>query len=236
MKNVEKYYGGYTRLNKCNEYLEFKNGEYKFMVDSDDHMYDTYYDFDAYNSKGEFVKTIRENKRETVNDIIEVKNQLTLIQIDYEFKLIPIGIVSTQSEVQSCVKILNNSNMGNFYHMYCVGNDFHYSKTNYNIKEELDFLFRKPIEVCLFGYSLNVVRKSYSKFINLDLDSYKKMKNNFIKNNPKYEDQANALYNYNLEVMSCFYMTSVKSLKSKRFNKLNNSVNRLNYNINLNYK
>lgn len=233
----EIYYRGYLRINNYKEQIKLIDSEYRLVVYAN-HMYNKVKYQDAYDCDGNFIQRIAIEKNETIQETKVMDSHFNnVVQIGYKFYLIPLGFY-TQPESEHATSILNNSNLGSFNCGYSCANDLYrlFNCDGYNndyIKERVNYEFETPKEICGHGNTFWITRKSYSNFINLDLKKYELMKNQFIKDNPDYKAQVEYLYESNIGAICAFYMSTPKQIKAKRFNKLNNTINRLNFNINI---
>lgn len=99
-----------------------------------------------------------------------------------------------------------------------------------------DFKIERPIEMCLSGTnSFSVFHNLNKKIIHFDYKQYLKNKNDFEKNNDLTElqkNQLNSIFNYNLMLISKYFMCDIEQLTSKSFDIKKQMIKRLMFNIN----
>lgn len=240
-----EFHRGYLRNNNFSEYLSYDNKWKRFVYA--EHMYASLKPIECYDKDGNFIDNIIKHEYYNRLETIEIKEDFRVVQINYEFHIIPIGRCVTQQEVMSVCTLLNNSNLGKFDYDYSKHEYFYYAYNSPDIgkqyfhkkmNESLDmvyYYFKKPKEISVTGASYWITRKSYNSFLNLNINDYIKNKNKFIKKNPEYKDEVEMLFNLNINSISAYYMIEPKNIKRK-YNKIDRMIKRLNYNINLKIK
>lgn len=228
---TEEYYKGYLNINKTKEYIKKIDNKYRFFVYSEDHMYDTksYVEiFDDNNkSLGVFTKSNRVTKEETK----EIEKQINVFQYNYNFYLLPIGRCVTLDEIQDAYHLVNpifNIKEDHYYGIdleNCLNEFFGQRKTIY-YREHFN-----PCEICLIGHSRHIHNITNKKLFNLDIKEYTKRKNDFIKENPRYERQVENIYLHNIGFLCLFWNVNKKQLLKDNFDKSKKSIEKLNRKI-----
>lgn len=238
MKNERMLYNGYLKAGNYEERIILnEENNYVFEVEAE-HLYTIHKDLKVYDKNGNYIKTIQEETHQRKKEKREVKNNFTVVQIDYKFYLLPIGRCVTQEEVKDACLCLNNGCFSGFQSDYSKTEQMIYfmngsTSTSYYNLRELHKFFKRPIEIACYGKSIWLYRKPIKKFINLDFLEYRKEKNNFLKKHPHYKKEIEDIYLLNKLAISYFYMTSVNKIFRKDFKKLGCMIDRLNFNINL---
>ena len=216
---------GYIKYSPCKEYFELdEEGKYIFKVYAD-HLYIKETEVDTYLKDGTFYKTVTEEDRfnKVCTEIVE--EQYGVVQIDFDFYLMPVGNFGTIPEICSLTTKLNNSFDREF-------------KTEFtNDMKETDYTYTKmskPIEINKLGCTRQVQSVSNDFISNFDMIGYKKRKEAFIKelDCKHLKGQCEAIYYYNVQNLKSFFMCNERGLFSKNFNLFNRTLDRLNYNIN----
>ena len=233
MEVTKEYYRGYLKLHDNRDFLKLDNGEYKFMVYSTNHMYLTVKETDCYDAKGNYLGVYKEEKNHTKTETKEIENQKVVVQIDYDFKLLPIGACYNQSEIYEGTKLLekefnikdaecydNRINIEEYIRIYNGDNTktIHY-KENFT-----------PFEICKIGYSANITNKT-NKTLSLSIKDYTRSKDEFVKNNPRHEDVIEYIYNANIGYLCLFWGVSRNVLLKDNFNRNDKAFKKLNKRI-----
>lgn len=218
-------YRGYLKANNYKEYFELsKNGDYLFNVFAD-HMYIRTKKIDTYLKDGTFYKTIEEEEFFNKQGIEQIDKQLNVVQIDYNFYLMPTGYVSTIEELESHRTILNNSFKKKFYINHI---------TDPNDSDNLYKSIKKPYEINNYGHTRQIESLCMNFILNIDMNKYKERKDKFIEtlNDDYLKHQCEYLFKLNVSNLRAYFMCSEKTLFSKDFDLFNHTLSRLNYNIN----
>jgi hypothetical protein len=218
-------YRGYLKVNNYKEYFELdKDNKWIFKVYAD-HMYIKRNKIDTYLKDGSFYKTISEDEYFNKQCIEEIEQPLGVVQINYEFHLMPIGYISTVDEIESLTTKLNNSFNKKF--------DTEIT-TEPSDSSNLYKSIRKPYEVNRYGHSRHIQSLCMDFILNLNMKEYRKRKDKFIKTltDEYLINQCEYIFKLNVSNLKAYFMCSERELFSKNFNLFNNTLNRLNYNIN----
>lgn len=153
----------------------------------------------------------------------------TLVQINYEFHLLPYihGDIKSIDDLQYGLENV----LGKKFHVEYLKEYLLYLRLreeNYITKHHSGF----PYEVCFTGFTRSLVSKNYKNFNSFDFQKYLEKKEIFIRENPNYEKECERLFNDNINAICAFYLISEKDLKNNKFNKLEQSIKRLNIKIN----
>lgn len=223
------------------EYIKDKEGNYCLKV-SGEVVYNEVKKTKCFDAEGNCLgfheKTYQDVKEETkVYEFSDPFLTYNVVQIDYEFYLLPTGYVNTLNEVYKLsdeinrifkvkTKVKTIDDIMRKLSYWCDGNG--------NVKD-LFIDFNKPIEFCCRGATRSILKASFTTFKNLDLSDYKERLDIFKRKYPEYSGDAESIYKTNIQIISAFYMVKPDDLlkKHKHRNKL--IINRLHFNINNNY-
>jgi hypothetical protein len=209
----------------------FENNEYKLQVTGDFTYHVKKYE-PVYDKNGKFIKDLQVSLDVVTNKETHfIKRNLYPVQIDYKFYLFPTGFVNTIEEVQEVERIFNSSDMGVFDCEYTKVDS--YSFYSGNIDDSYKRI-NKPTEVCLTGNTRDLYRNSFSAFLDLDFIEYKKNKESFIQTLDNEFDIAEVerIFKKNIEIAALYYQTSVDCILRNKFDRVNQSIKRLHFNIN----
>ena len=237
--NVKEQYRGYLRVNNTKEYLKKINGEYKFIVFSDDHMYNVIEETDCFDKNGNKLGVFKNEKNITKTEEKELEKQMSVIQYNYNFHLLPLGCVSTMDEVSSAHRLINSAfnikDVKNYSEYFDRDNAIHrFNHDEIDVKNKIPYNYREnftPFEIVKLGFSREIINVTYKKLFDLDIKEYTKRKNDFIKQNPIYKEQVEYIYEINIGHLSLFWDVPVKSLLKDNFNKNTQAINKLNRKI-----
>lgn len=214
-------------------FIKLINNKYKFFVNSN-FTYRTTENKKCFDYENNFLGYFTNESFETKIATEEIKNCLSLTQINYDFKLLPLGRGITIDEIYDCCKTLNNS-FDIIFKTTCSITNINYGKFNRNGYYEKQYKRSEenftPYEITKIGNSRDVINKNYKIALNFDIKKYKKNKDNFIKNNPEFELQCNALFNKNIRFMMAFWQMTEEQILNGKFNKRINVINKLNRKI-----
>lgn len=224
------YYNGYLRINGCKEMLSLVDDKYVFLVYSKNHMYKTITETKCFDEDGVYLGIYRNEENFNIEETRECSANLSVTQIDYDFKLLPVGRCVTIEEVGDCEKLLKDCfsinpkigynervNLAEYIYAYNESK----SKTIY-YKENYE-----RFEICAKGHSSVVINKNVDLF-ELDLANYTKNKNNFIKKHPEYKNEVEKLYELNIGYLCLFWGVNKKTLLRNKFNKSKKIFDKLN--------
>lgn len=165
--------------NVTNERFEFENGEWFFKSTGEaSYSIDTY--DDVFDRNGKFIKEIvisSEIKHETRNFVLN-HNQ-SIVQINYDFYLLPLTRVITIPDLQGTTNVLTNTNT--FITKMSVENK-ESSRT-------------KGKEICKVGHSCCI----FNDTPKIPKKEYTKNYQNAISKYPDFEKQINWLYEANIQ-------------------------------------
>lgn len=235
---VNRYYDGYYHSNGNKERIVFENGDYFFKIKAK-HKYVTITNQDCYDINGVLLGKYESKTYEAIEEdkVREIdKDWYRPIQINYEFKKLPLEYFNTQEEMQRLRRILNDSFNGDFEYRGIIDTHKVFFKEKYATKEDFYWAYyetKMPLEVNALGHSTAIYKKSYKSFLNLDFNEYVKKANNFKKSiDSDWHSYIDNIVEMNLEFIALYYMTTPKKLLSKSFNKLTQMQKRLHFNIN----
>jgi len=190
----------------------------------------------AYDINKNYLGKFKEDKFVDRVETNIMDRELHVVQIDYKFYLLPVGERSTQGCLQDISYLLNSSFKKKFDTGYKDKDLLNYYDNNhYTLKHTKNHQeqYRKLIEYNIIGNSISVQSRIGKKvFSDIDFKEYKKHRDLFIKENPKYESEILFLYMVNISIASLFWMRPIKHLMSKPFSKNKSIIDRLNLNIN----
>lgn len=232
---MEEYHIGYLRTGNYEEKIIKKDGEYFFSAYAN-HIFDRYNKIDVYLKDGTFYKTIEEKNRVTREENLIIDKAKQVVQIDYNFYLLPVGYCSTLEEVNNIERLLINSFGGGFdvdYHDIDKFLNLYFSpKKAYNFIYDYFDSIKSPFEVCIYGSTRYVKKKQGKNFLTLDFKEYEKRKNQFKETIHKdYHDDVESIYQCNISVASLYYMNSRKALYDEKVRRVK-MIEKLNYKIN----
>ena len=185
-----------------------------------------YNNIDLFTKDGIFYKTLSE--KELKNEISEVKikkEQSEIIQIDYNFYLIPVSERhSLQDGRYRTISLLEKLGIKGFENTWQTPYFEKYSNT---IRKRV-YEVSRPLEIC-FNKEHRYNTKS---FINFDYKKYIKNYNNALIKYPERKDTLFYLKEINLDMICGFYCIDRKLLENNRFNRLTHAIKILNNKIN----
>tara|TARA_R110000782_G_scaffold242030_1_gene328543 strand:- start:298 stop:1059 length:762 start_codon:yes stop_codon:yes gene_type:complete len=246
MNETQTFYKGYLRINNTKEYIKKINDEYKFFVYSDDHIYNVIEKTECYDKEGNKLGFYdNKNIRITKSEEKQLEKQMSVIQYNYDFYLLPLGCVSTIDEVNSAYELINSvfsiKDIEDYrYYRESFNRDNAVSRFFYDEKEakyKEPFIPRNyrenfiPFEIVKLGFSREITNITNKKLFDLDIKEYTKRKDNFIKKNPEYKDSIEFIYKINIGHLSLFWDVPVKSLLRDNFNRNIQSIKKLNKKI-----
>lgn len=229
----------FWRTQKRN-YIKDKDGNYCLEI-SGEVVYNEVEKTKCFDAEGNYLgfheKPYQVIKEETrIYEFLDPFLRYNVVQIDYEFYLLPTGRINTLDEVYKL-----SDEIDNFFNIktkvkamdHIMQKLSNWCNRNGNTKD-LFIDFNKPIEFCCRGATRSILKASFATFKNLDLSDYKERLDIFKRKYPEYSDDAEAIYKTNIQIMSAFYMVKPDELlkKHKHRNKL--IINRLHFNINNN--
>lgn len=232
------YYRGYLKVNNYNERIEIVDGEYKSIVNAE-HLYRKVKKQPAFDSEGNSLGVFEKEEffSEEGEKIIDRKKYL--VQIGFDFYLLPLESGVTIPDLQRDSRILEDSGFGKFnvsgdcsyelndiFRMDC---DYPSRKQKRN---ELLRKFNKPEEISIVGHSCNIYRSCVKEIRNFNLKEYENNLKRFIKDNEEYKEDAETLFYVNSLVLEAFFISPLKSIFSNGEIKPNKLLNRVNFNIN----
>ncbi len=181
---------------------------------------------ELYDSSGNFYKNEYEYTYTNKEDDIEIKPYCrTIVQIDYDFYLVPIPErLQIQQGRQMLVSLLIRYGIKGIKQCW---QKFLYEKNHYSFTRRM-FDVERPLEIMFCDeYRLNT-----KSFINFNYDEYILNYENALKKYPNFKDELDYLKKINIEIICDFYGVSEKQLKSKRFDRLTHAIRVLNNKIN----
>jgi len=246
MMEVKEYYNGYIRIGNTKEYLKKINDEYKFFVYSDAHIYNRIKETECFDKNGNKLGFYKEEEKGIrKSEVKEIENELSVIQFNYDFYLLPIGVARTIDELDSAYRLIKtifkikDVSFSNHYSEH-FKREHAISRFNYDeneIKYPSPFMpynFREnfvPFEIVKLGFSREITNITNKSLFDLDIKQYTKRKNDFIKKNPEYKTSIQSIYEINIGHLSLFWDVPVKLLLRDNFDKNIKSINKLNKKI-----
>lgn len=231
--------GSFWRTQKRN-YIKNKDGNYCLEI-SGEVVYNEVEKTKCFDAEGVYLgiyeKPYQLIKEETrIYEFLDPFLRYNVVQIDYDFYLLPTGCINTLDEVYKLSDEINNifnirtrvkaiDNIMQKLSYWCNG------KGN---SKDLFIDFNKPIEFCCRGATRSILKTSFNTFKNLDISDYKERLNIFKRKYPEYSDDAEAIYRTNIQIISAFYMVKPDELLKKHKNRNKLIIERLNFNINNN--
>ena len=239
MSKVNIEYNGYFKTcdSDTREYLDFIDGEYKHMVYSKKHIYVKQKQTKCFDENGDFLGIYKGSKeREDVEETREVYKQKAVAQVNYDFKLLPIGRCVNMDEIGTAFRLLENSfnivdaeeypnrvNLEEYLNTY--NGDYSYKTRDYRE----NFI---PFEICVMGYSTTITNKT-NKTLEISIKEYTKNYDNFIKKHPEREEDAYKIYKANIGYLCLFWNLKKPTLLRDIFNRKNKAFDKLNRQLKL---
>lgn len=155
----------------------------------------------------------------------------SVIQIDYKFHLVPVDIRGDIDSLWSAKYGLEKS-LNRKFHIENLTGYFEGLRGLGFYKHEVKIHSNFPYEICFVGCTRSIVSKNYKTFSEFNYEDYHKNKEDFIKNNPDKKGIIEMMFNNNIKAICSFYLITEKQLKTNKFNKLEQSIKRLNIKIN----
>jgi len=183
---------------------------------------------DLFDKDGNFYKTHYEEKIINKESEIQIRHDsLRIVQIDYQFYLVPVPERLTIIDGRSQLKeMLSKYGISGFSF-----NTYFYEKHHYKFKRRMYEVFR-PIEFCF----CNEVRKNTKSFVDFEYKNYEENYKNALKKYPNNKDEIERLFSKNLNLICDFYEIDISILKAKNFDRLKHAIKILNKKINNNLK
>lgn len=173
-----------------------------------------------FNHKEEVYK-MEDNKSGYIDELFSsLKICDTVFQKDYKFYKIKMFNHSTREDLEK----YNWSKIKGYVSFVDEYKDY-----------EMPYIKKNPSihEMCIEGTrKYSVYRKLGKSILDFDYNLYKKNKDEFIKHNSDCKNEVEYIFNENLNIVANFFLCDVKKLKSKSFNKREQMVKRLMFNIN----
>tara|TARA_S200002703_G_scaffold31244_1_gene27221 strand:+ start:1025 stop:1690 length:666 start_codon:yes stop_codon:yes gene_type:complete len=189
-----------------------------------DHLFHKTEHIDAYDKDGNSLGKMKKESRVTLKKWHEVDYQKKVCQINFDFHLMPVGRAVTIDELGTSEHIFRSA-----LDRKCKWS----SLSEHEDKEYLENRVKSPREACLIGASRYLTLQSKRGFIKFNYQEYKSNLERFKRNNDEFHcNQADYLFNVNLERLAAFYCTTIHNIKRKDFDKSKYIINRLNKNIN----
>jgi hypothetical protein len=188
-----------------------------------DHLFHKTEDIDAYDKDGNSLGKMKKESRVTLKKWHEVDYQKKVCQINFDFHLIPVGRAVTIDELGTSEHIFRSA-----LDRKCKWS----SLSEHDNKESLEYYTKAPREACLIGATRYLTLQSKRGFIKFNYKEYKNNLERFKSCNDGFCQQADYLFNINLERVAAFYCTTIHNIKRKDFDKSKYIINRLNKNIN----
>ena len=194
---------GYLKMNNYKSYYDIS---FNYIVEATFNYVDvttqTCYDVNGI-ELGEY-KSEKHYSKHEVKDISESCKHKLLIQIDFDFKIIPCMDGLNADEIQEFIKTLNRSNVGKYYEGWCI--DFRDFKQNEN-KDEAEL-----IEIASFGKTRTVYKNLGKSFFNVNLNEYKKNFEKFCEENADWRHSAKSIYDTNIKNLCNYFLCTEKQL------------------------
>ena len=223
---------GYSLFNRHKETIRFEDGKYKNFVDAD-FFFHKKTSTKCYDKQGNYLGWFDKETTFTKREEREIYKQLSVVQINYKFYLLPVGYVNTIDEVSNCEKILINSFNVKPPRIYSsVINDIsNLTREFHEIKQPNSEEIFIPLEICIKGHSRHVENRTNKKMFDLDIKQYTKDKDEFIKENPDFKDRVEFLYSINLGILISFWGVTKKQLFQNKFDRTKAAIDKLNRRI-----
>lgn len=185
---------------------------------------------DLYDCKGNFYKKEESKVFYNLKKNINISKYCTLkkqiIQIDYDFYLVPIterlNIQDGRNKLKNLLKNYGITGLNNYRGYFRRKYHYTYKKPRYEVE--------RPIEVVF----LEEHRTNTKKFIEFNYDKYISNYKKALLKFPDYKDEINYLKDINISVICDFYDIEEKELKRKDFDRLKHAIKILNRKINNN--
>lgn len=232
---TKEYYRGYLKVNDTKEYLEKVDNEYKFFVYSQDHLYNKTTSINIIDNKGNDLGCFENTEAIRKEETKQLKNQLLVYHINYNFYLLPTGVCSTIDDVHNCTRFISSVfNIKEHGRSYDV-NNYIRAYEGENTDRYYSECFT-PSEICQTGHSVGITNKTFKKLFDLDIKEYTKNKNAFIKLHPDREERVEFLYKINIGYLMLFWGVTKKQLLNDKFCRRSASISKLNRKITLKLK
>jgi hypothetical protein len=183
---------------------------------------------ELYDSNGKFYKNEYEYTYVDKDDDIEIKPYgKTIVQIDYDFYLVPIPerlqiqegrFLLTSLLIKYGIKGIREC----WQNFLIEENHYSFPRTMYKVERPLEIMFSDE-------YRLNT-----KSFMNFNYDNYILNYEKALTKYPNFKKEIDYLKKINIEIICDFYKVTEKQLKSKRFDRLTHAIKILNYKINNN--
>jgi len=237
MSKVNTEYHGYfyTCGSDTREYLDFIDGEYKHMVYSKKHIYVKETQTKCFDENGNVLGVHKGSReREDVEETREVYKQKSVAQVNYDFKLLPIGRCVNMDEIETAFRLLENTfNIVDAEEYPNKSNLHEYNRAYYEKCKTRDYKENFiPFEICVIGYSTSITNKT-NKTLEISIKEYTKNYDNFIKKHPRREEEAYKIYKANIGYLCLFWSLTKTTLLRDRFNRTNKAFDKLNRQLKL---
>ncbi len=217
---TETYCKGYF---KTNGYNSFYDSSFNYIVDAEFRYVDITTQL-CYDVNGVELGEYKTEKSYTKKEIKDVSNSCTniIVQIDFEFKVIPCKDGVNADEIQLFIKTLNNSNIGKYHEGW--NTDFRESKQEEN-KDDAQL-----IEIATFGKSRSVYKRIGKSFFDFNLKEYKSNLDKFCNDNPNWRLPAISIYETNIQNLCNYFLCTEAQLLKGNLSQF--MIRRLQRNIN----
>jgi len=170
--------------------------------------------------KEELVQTHKDKKA----DIKVNKGLLDLIQVDYNFYIIPVSerhsLKDGRNKTHSMLSDFGLKGLNKDYEQHFTELSEYPHKRIYEITRPLEFMYS------------NEYRFNLHSFMNFNYKQYLLNYNNFIKIEPDWKSTADYLFKRNVKIICDFYRVTEEILKRDNFDKVKYSIAALNRKIN----
>lgn len=228
---IETHCFSYSKYNAV-QYLRATNTGYKYFVDTVFHYRDIK-KTKCYDANGVYLGFFEH--KPIIRDVKEDRevraSHETVIQINYNFHIIPCQGASTIDQLAELDDLLTNT-FNIKTERISVGGA--YSSLEAYHRDYLDLRYEEfdAIEYCAVGHSREVANKVGMKLINLDIKEYTKRKNEFINKNPDWEEAIERLYKMNIGFLMEYFQVSRKKILKDNFCRKTAMINKLHRKIN----
>ena len=166
-----------------------------------------------------------------------IEGQYQVVQINYEFYLLPIGPCYTINEV-----FYSESLLQKFFNIKQASTSIdRYELLRFylhNMEEKCEYYRHRlkehfiPFEFCCFGNTRNIQNLTKESIKKLSVKKYTNNKNKFILKNPKFKEKTELLYKTNISLLANFYQLSIPQIINSRFKKETQLIYKFNRQIN----
>jgi len=178
-----------------------------------------------YEENGDFYKDELVKTHQNKNADVKVDKKMNdLIQVDYNFYIIPISerhsLKGGREQTFRMLKSFGLKGLNNDYNCHFSEIIQHPHKTIYEITRPLEFMY------------CDQYRFNLHSFMNFNYKQYLLNYNNFIEREPDFKSNADYLFRQNVKIICDFYRVTEDILKRDNFDKIKYSIAALNRRIN----